>query len=109
MILMPLQVSVLPTISPDQSPPHLAEVSDMQRRREGFGVTIRNCCNIDISTMMTIFTYASVLPTFPPNQSPPRLTEICDGGKERQGGVLLLTFDLHKVVVEQVLRIRRVV
>ena len=59
--------------------------------------------------MMTIFTYASVLPTISPNQCPPHLTEICDGGKERQGGVLLLTFDLHKVVVEQVLRIRRMV
>ena len=48
----------------------------------------------------------SVLPTISPDQSPSHLAEICDGGKERQGGVLLLTLDLHKVVVEQVLRMK---
>ena len=51
----------------------------------------------------------SVLPTISPDQSPSHLTEVCDWGKERQEGVILITFNLHKVVVQQVLRIRKMV
>jgi len=80
-------ISVLPTISPDQSPPHLTDVGDWGKERDI--VNIRSILRMlrywNWSSSNWYKELTSVLPTIPPNQSPSHLAEVCDGMEAKIG------------------------